>query len=330
MKTPDLLYAVVSDIHGNYPALQQVDADARAQAQRLGCELRFICLGDVVDYGPFPNECMDWVVQTGPHITLQGNHDAEAIRPPLAETKRVGMQWFPITYWTRCTLAATHRLVVEQWRGTATGNNGLGEFLFFHGDPTGGDDYIRECSAAKRYFPYLHSGRRYGLFGHTHFQTLFVKDATVVGCDGRFAQPEASLSDSSYSATVNTWMPWPQRPALVNPGSVGQPRHHTAQDDALHDKRACYLLLRRRGEGWEMQWRRVEYDYQATVTALGRLTWPETTQRSGKGNDILKHSGDPASAPSLSNEQFEAEKARFSSVIGGLVDHLLQRNASNA
>ena len=329
MKTPDVVYAVLSDIHGNYPALQQVDADARAQAQRLGCELRFICLGDVVDYGPFPNECMDWVVQTEPHITLQGNHDAEAIRPPLAETKRVGMQWFPITYWTRCALAATHRPTIEQWRGTIAGTNGLGEFLFFHGDPTGGDVYIEDCNTAKGYFPYLHSGQRYGLFGHTHFQTLFVKEAK--GCAERFAQPEAQIHEHLYSWPVNTWISWPQRPLLVNPGSVGQPRFHTAQGGALYDKRACYLLLRRRGEGWEMQWRRVEYDYEATVSALGRLTWPQMTQHSGQGNDILKNGGDSARTPAfhLNDEQLEAQQARFSSVVGALVDHLLQRNGSD-
>ncbi len=58
---------ILSDIHGNWPALEAVlqaeaDADAIAFA------------GDVVDYGPHPVECIRWLAQNGDHL-VRGNHD---------------------------------------------------------------------------------------------------------------------------------------------------------------------------------------------------------------------------------------------------------------
>jgi putative phosphoesterase len=58
---------VLSDIHGNWPALEAVlraepDFDAVA-----------FC-GDVVDYGPCPVECLRWVADHADHA-VRGNHD---------------------------------------------------------------------------------------------------------------------------------------------------------------------------------------------------------------------------------------------------------------
>ena len=55
---------VLSDIHGNWPALQAIQEDVDA----------VICLGDIVSYGPFPGECITWVQERTTHV-LRGNHD---------------------------------------------------------------------------------------------------------------------------------------------------------------------------------------------------------------------------------------------------------------
>ena len=62
-------YAIISDVHANLMALESVIADAKAQ----GVE-KFVCLGDVVGYGPQPAETLDLVRRTC-FITLAGNHD---------------------------------------------------------------------------------------------------------------------------------------------------------------------------------------------------------------------------------------------------------------
>jgi putative phosphoesterase len=58
---------ILSDIHGNWPALQAVIA---AEPQY---DLAVFC-GDVVDYGPFPVECLHWVREHCAHA-VRGNHD---------------------------------------------------------------------------------------------------------------------------------------------------------------------------------------------------------------------------------------------------------------
>ena len=55
---------VLSDIHGNWPALQAIQEDVDA----------LVCLGDIVSYGPFPRECIAWIQERAVHV-LRGNHD---------------------------------------------------------------------------------------------------------------------------------------------------------------------------------------------------------------------------------------------------------------
>ncbi len=62
-------YAILSDVHANSEALERVLTDAKAH----GVE-QFICLGDVVGYGPRPAEALARIRQTCA-ITLAGNHD---------------------------------------------------------------------------------------------------------------------------------------------------------------------------------------------------------------------------------------------------------------
>jgi putative phosphoesterase len=55
---------VISDIHGNWPALQAIHDEADA----------VVCLGDIVSYGPFPRECLAWVRAHAAHV-VRGTHD---------------------------------------------------------------------------------------------------------------------------------------------------------------------------------------------------------------------------------------------------------------
>ena len=60
---------LLSDIHGNWPALQAV-LRAEADANHI------ICLGDLVNYGPQPAECVAWAMRLStPSLVVQGNED---------------------------------------------------------------------------------------------------------------------------------------------------------------------------------------------------------------------------------------------------------------
>ena len=71
---------VVSDIHGNWPALEAIREEADA----------IVCLGDIVSYGPFPRECVAWLREHATYV-VRGNHDtalAYRLDPRAAGFKR--------------------------------------------------------------------------------------------------------------------------------------------------------------------------------------------------------------------------------------------------
>ena len=89
-------YALFSDIHANLPALETFVAATENAVDA------YVCLGDVVDYGPWNDECVDLILSLPGIVYLEGNHErlftgAESIeaKPALArsffDTSR---QWF--------------------------------------------------------------------------------------------------------------------------------------------------------------------------------------------------------------------------------------------
>lgn len=65
---------VITDVHGNLPALQAILA--RLQAEKVE---EILHLGDVVDMGPYSAECLHLLCQT-PNVTmLMGNHDKDFV-----------------------------------------------------------------------------------------------------------------------------------------------------------------------------------------------------------------------------------------------------------
>lgn len=73
---------VVSDIHGNWPALEAVAAVPHDAV---------VCLGDVVGYGPQPAVCLRWLRESGAHI-VQGNHD-RALADDVPPRCRPDFEW---------------------------------------------------------------------------------------------------------------------------------------------------------------------------------------------------------------------------------------------
>src|SRR5690606_14217652 len=61
-------YLIISDIHANLVALETVLQDAEGEWDQIWC------LGDIVGYGPDPNECVA-LLRRHDHLSLSGNHD---------------------------------------------------------------------------------------------------------------------------------------------------------------------------------------------------------------------------------------------------------------
>ena len=83
--------AIYSDVHGNLEAL-----DAVLEALSNESVDRTICLGDLVGYGPNPNECIEKVMESA-DVVVAGNHDYAAVNlvstDHFNEYARVAIDW---------------------------------------------------------------------------------------------------------------------------------------------------------------------------------------------------------------------------------------------
>jgi diadenosine tetraphosphatase ApaH/serine/threonine PP2A family protein phosphatase len=231
--------AILCDIHGNLEALHAVLDDAAREGAT-----EIYCLGDLVGYGPFPRECIELAMRW--KVVVLGNHD-KAVRcdpPGVGPSARAATQSL---IWSRAQLDASlpNAAAAERRRAFLEGLPRLhveGDFQFVHATPRRPlHDYLfpHHADDAKVMEQVFATVGRYCFGGHTHIPGLFTEG-------GRFARPE----EIGYAHKFNG------RKALVNVGSVGQPRDG--------DWRACYTLL----DGDTIRFRRVEYDVEATIRAI--------------------------------------------------------------
>ena len=236
--------AFVSDIHSNIEALTAVMNDIAAKR----CT-KIYCLGDLIGYGPSPNECIDIAMKSF-ELIIKGNHD-EAISYKIPKRfKRLAAK---AAFWTRRRVkpggkfpGSTSNQQRERWaylRGMIDLHR-LGPWLLAHGSPESNLEYIHDAVGALDVFDRLMGDSRLCFLGHTHVPGIFLLDKGSV----HYIEPEEG---KRYAINGHR--------AIVNVGSVGQPRDG--------DWRACWVLAREDGS---LSFRRVEYDIDTTAKKILR------------------------------------------------------------
>ena len=221
---------VLSDVHGNLPALKAVLASAPSHDALWS-------LGDTVGYGASPNECLDLLAEAGADPALVGNHD-------LAAVGLLPIGWFNVyaaqaAGWTTMQLTEQNRFRI---RSSFTSVS-VGEFFLVHGSPTDpARAYVQTLDDALDALGAV--AARYVLCGHTHVPMLA---QMVPGSAPSLRKIEPGVA---YSLSGGR--------ALVNPGSVGQPRDG--------DPRASILLLDT--DAQIATWQRYPYDIQSAQQAI--------------------------------------------------------------
>lgn len=188
---------IVSDIHGNLAALEV--ALRFLDDEGVG---DVICCGDVVGYGPCPNECVA-LIKDRCGCCISGNHDASAV-------DRIALSHFGgnagiALRWTQTQLSHPSKTFLRSRAEKTTYQH----FTVTHGsvrDPIW--EYIDDRRTA--YANFRHFEERICWFGHSHLPTLYIENGGDV--QGGFLGAGAVVSLS------------PQERYLINPGSVGQPR----------------------------------------------------------------------------------------------------------
>jgi diadenosine tetraphosphatase ApaH/serine/threonine PP2A family protein phosphatase len=229
--------AVVSDVHSNLVALEAVLAAIDADAPD-----ELWCLGDLVGYGPCPNECTRLIAERA-QVCLCGNHDL-AVRGTLDLWEFSGDAG-TAARWTRTVLNDDALAFLNTLEPAGKAD----DVALFHGsarDPVW--EYVLSGEAAL--ITLALAPEQLVLVGHSHvaLQIQLHED----GLDGGLAAAGTDLElDGSR---------W-----LLNPGSVGQPRDG--------DPRAAYLLLDL--DAQTAAFRRVEYDIGRTQAQMAEAGLPE-------------------------------------------------------
>jgi predicted phosphodiesterase len=163
-------YAVLSDIHGNMHALDAA-LDALADLGVTG----YLCPGDLVGYGPMPNECVSAVAELDA-LCVAGNHDLIALgRLPDADCSEVAKVTLR---WTKRHLDAAARRYLEQLPLVLATLDGV---VMAHGSLRDPWEYVRTPAQRVRQLRMLaheHPGTQVLILGHTHRPTY----VTVARC----------------------------------------------------------------------------------------------------------------------------------------------------
>ena len=228
--------AVLSDIHANLPALDAV-------LEALGEVDAVWHLGDVVGYGPHPDEVVARLRDIGA-VGVRGNHDEAALGGLDVSYFNPAARW--AVEWTSGRMSAETRVWLERLPDRLE----IDEMTLVHGsprDPTW--EYVTTTPAARANLAAF--ATPYCLHGHTHVPVAWRDDDGHV----ELVRP----SDGSELALD-------ARRVLLNPGSVGQPRDGDPRASAL----VLDTVLRR------ITWRRVDYpvaQVQADIRAAGLPAW---------------------------------------------------------
>jgi diadenosine tetraphosphatase ApaH/serine/threonine PP2A family protein phosphatase len=230
-------YAIISDVHSNLEALKSVLAALDAMGHDT-----LVCLGDIVGYGPNPNECCALLRERN-CVAIAGNHDEAAASnsgidyfSPLA---REALEWNKAAL-TPENLAYLSGLPRERR---------IDAFDIVHGAPVYHFDYILDVIDAQAAFARTPASLTF--VGHSHVAEVYYQDV-----EGKTFQQRLHAGGRIEIG--------PEFRYIVNPGSVGQPRDRNPQAAfALYDEGERFVEVRR-----------VPYDVEAVAGRIDSAHLP--------------------------------------------------------
>jgi len=250
--------AIISDIHGNWVALEAALADCAEQKVD-----DIVCLGDICGYGPDPIQCIDRASDKCKWV-LCGNHDAALfMSAPIGFNKyaKDAIEWqrsvlTPYWYSWPSTKKRWH------WLEGLPASRTEGDVLYVHASPRDPlMEYVEEGDFADMGFgpsqkalEIFEKITRLSFCGHSH-------RPGVVAEDYRWIKPH-ELPDLRYTLLPGK--------TLVNVGSVGQPRDGNPQ--------GCYAIYNDKEN--TITFRRVPYDIKKAQARFARV--PQLNERLAK------------------------------------------------
>lgn len=229
--------AIISDIHANLTALEEVLKDAENNGVSS-----YACLGDIVGYGPNPAECVT-KIQEMKCACVKGNHDEYVTNSydltSFNSEARLALEW------TRGKLSEGQK----EWLGNLPYTRRLGRNMLVHATLKNPEqwDYVRNSFDASIMMG--HQKTPICFYGHTHMPVAYEKSgASAQRIDTSLIQLQEG---SKY---------------LINVGSVGQSRDG--------DPKASYIIFDRAAR--TIEFRRVNYDIHYVADEIGNNNLPRS------------------------------------------------------
>ena len=230
-------FAILSDIHSNLDALQVVLEHAQSQK----CT-HYVCLGDVVGYGPNPKECLS-IVRSFDCPVVMGNHDEycagemdlTGFNPMAADAIK----------WTRNQLTEEER----SWLRNLKYIRNVESFTIVHAtlDLPEKWAYVFDKLAAASSFNYQHTSVCFN--GHTHVPIAFVRSSAGIQ-GGLYSKIKIEVGKKYF----------------INVGSIGQPRDR--------NPKAAYVIFDLINNMIELH--RLDYDIPAVQKKIHAAGLPQS------------------------------------------------------
>lgn len=184
-------HGILSDVHGNLEALMTCLSYLKSKVTS------YICPGDIVGYGPNPNECIEVLRELKELIAVAGNHDRAAVG--LKDTAWFNPDAHMAIVWTGKMLSQENKTYLQNLKNEFKGE----KFTVVHGSPRDPiDEYLLYPLDMEKNLSYFDSPLCF--IGHSHIPLYYFKKKMGILRDDETLDLEGK--------------------AIVNLGSVGQPR----------------------------------------------------------------------------------------------------------
>lgn len=216
-------YALISDVHSNLEALNAVIGKVKADKVD-----KVILLGDIVGYGPDPNECID-TLRKFADILIAGNHDHGAVG--MTDISCFNNHAKAAIQWTTSVLSEENKVFLSSL--PLTSNIKSGSIYLVHSSPKEPEEweYLQKAKDADTNFKFFSETNCF--IGHSHRPAIIEM------------APDGKIRIYSGHSDIKTGCRY-----IINAGSVGQPRdgnpdasYAIFDTDSVTIKRAAYDIL---------------------------------------------------------------------------------------
>lgn len=192
-------YGIISDIHGNWEALKLVIKILNEEGINF-----YLCGGDLVGYGPWPNECVETVQNLKHCLVVAGNHDRATVG--LEDIGFFNLVAKEALFWTRAKMSRQNKKYLRNLPSILVRKS----FTLVHGSPRNPiNEYLMSRDLFRKNLPYLKTNICF--VAHTHIPFSF------------FLTEEGKIKTAELKPNKTVKL-MPSFKYVINFGSVGQPR----------------------------------------------------------------------------------------------------------